>query len=620
MNTNSTRSNRLLTAMFISLSISTIAAAAEPAVTEQLEPAQITLGQSAQLSITASGNSATSVAPPAIPGLEFVAAGQSSQIETVDGRTSSINSVIYQVIPQRVGLYTIPGIPPGSLPLVLRVLPGNSGNAIALTPGNSVTSVLPPVAASGLVLGATGLSADGTAFVRLGLPKHQLYVGESIPVDIQVGMRAGLVAALNGLPTLNGDAFTLNQLSTQPAQTNQNIGGKSFTVLTWRSVLAAVKPGTLSLTIDTPLTVRMQTSQPQQQDLLSDPAFADVFNDPFFQHALGATPEKDVTVTSAPVAFTVLALPTDNRPAGFSGAVGNFKVSSELSADATIAGDPLTLRLHVTGAGNFDRVKSVMLGDLDHWKTYQPTASFSPADNAGYRGEKSFEQPVIAEQSGIQTLPGMTFSYFDPDARHYQTVHTPSLSVSVAPAPSVSTLASVTSPIATTTAMSSSASPPVGLRPDHVQTAQSKGSLVPLYFQPRFLAIPSFLAIAFAGVWLWMVRRDASIDDDKGSAADAATTALLAQMDNATTTGDVAQFFKSARSIIRQILAARWHVSLPSITAEEIDARLGAESSELHQLLDLADEATYSGRRLDHADFQKWTRWVLRELNERASA
>jgi hypothetical protein len=613
------RIKRLLAAM-ISIPLISTVAAAEPPSTEQIEPAQITLGQSAQLTIAASENSATPIAPPVIAGLEFVAVSQSSQIETVNGHTSSTHSVVYQVIPQRVGIYTIPGIARGSQPLVLRVLPGNSGNATALAPAQTGASTLPSVTASGLIAGATRLSADGTAFVRLALPKHQLYVGESIPVDIQVGMRAGLVASLNGLPTLNGDAFTLNPLSAQPVQSEEIVAGKPFTVLAWRSVLAAVKPGALSLTIETPLTVRMQRTRPEPQDLLADSGFGDVFNDPLFQNFFGATTEKDLTVASAPVTFTVLALPTQNRPADFSGAIGKFKVSSELSADATTAGDPLTLRLHVTGAGNFDRVNSAMLGALDHWKTYQPTASFSPADNAGYRGEKSFEQAVIAEQSGTQTLPGMTFSYFDPEARRYQTAQTPALSVSVAPAPSASTLTSTASPTASATPTSSNASPPVGLRPDHVQTAPSVSSLVPLYFQPRFLVIPSFLTVAFTGVWLWMRRRETSIDDNGSSTADAAITTLLAQMDKAASAGDVARFFNSARSTVQRILAARWDVSALSISAEEIDARLGAESRELHQLFDLADEATYSGGRLDHADFQKWTRTIRRELNERAPA
>jgi hypothetical protein len=622
MNTNSVRINRLLAILSV-LSISTIAAAAEPTVTERIEPAQIALGDSAQLTIAASANSATPIAPPVVAGLEFVAVGQSSQIQIINGRTSSTSSFIYQVIPQRIGLYTLPGIAPGSQPLVLRVLPGNSGSAATLAPGNSGTSALPPAAASGLIAGATRMSADNTAFVRLSLPTHQLYVGESIPVQIQVGMRAGLVASLNGLPTLNGDAFTLSPLSAKPAQTEQIIGGKPFTVLTWGSVLSAVKPGALSLTIETPLTVRMQTSRPDPQDLLADSSFGDVFNDPFFQSYFGATTEKDLTVRSAPAAFTVFALPTQGRPADFSGAVGKFKVSSELSADTTTAGDPLTLRLHVTGTGNFDRVNSTMLGSVDQWKTYRPTASFRAADEAGYRGEKSFEQPVIAEQSGTQTLPGMSFSYFDPDARRYDSVQTPALSVSVAPAASASTLASATPPILVATATSSNSPPPVGLRPDHVQTAQSVSSLVPLYFQPRLLAIPSVLTLAFAGAWLWMRRGDQLSINGEGSRASEtsqATSILLAQMERAASAGDAGLFFNSARTTVQRSLASRWHVPASSITAEEIDVRLGTDSKELHQLFELADEATYSGRHFDRAAFQKWTRRVHREINEGALA
>jgi len=87
-----------------------------------------------------------------------------------------------------------------------------------------------------------------------------------------------------------------------------------------------------------------------------------MLNDPFFQNFFGGTTEKQITVASDPDAFKVLELPVAGRPAGFSGAVGKFEVGSELSAAKCTAGDPLTLRLEVTGTGSFDRVNSPMLG------------------------------------------------------------------------------------------------------------------------------------------------------------------------------------------------------------------------------------------------------------------
>ena len=547
-----------------------------------------------------------------IPGLDFVAIGQSTEMETINGRISSTSSVVYQVTPQGVGIYTIPAMSPSSQPQVLRVLPVDRGGTV----NNSASAALPPAFAHGTVSGPTSLSADGAAFVRLRLPKHQLYVGESIPVDIQVGMREGLVASLNGLPVMNGDAFTLNKLSAKPDRTEEQIGGRPFTVLTWHSELVAVKPGSLSLRIETPLTVRMQSAEPTPQGGDDDSALGNMLNDPFFQDFFGGTAEKDVTVASSPATFTVLALPTQDRPPGFNGAVGAFKISSELSAPTAIAGDPLTLRLHVTGAGNFDRVNSLMLGEVDNWKTYAPTARFTPTDNAGFEGQKTFEQPVIASQAGTQTLPGIAFSFFDPDARRYETLHTPSLRVAVAAAtggPSAIAIARVSA----TTAAPLAAIPRAGLRADQPVNAATVSSLRPPYFQLRYLSIPSGLTLGIAGVWLWLRRREQGRNDrDARELATRTTAKLLSQMDRAAAAGDAQLFFIAARSIVQRTLSAAWHLPPEKLTLEEIRLRLGAAGQEILRLLALADEAVFSGCALQTSDSQRWKQVVHRLVAE----
>ena len=617
MKTHTAQVNRLLAAMAGLMALAAAASAAA-AVTEQVEPAEITLGQTAQLTITSSGDATSALAPPIIPGLEFVAVGQSSQMESINGQTSTTSSVIYQVTPQRAGIYTIRAVSQGSQPQVLRVLPANAGSGAAL-PNNTGASGLPPAVASGLAAGATRLTPDGSAFVRLRLPKHQLYVGESIPVDIQVGMREGLVASLNGLPTLNGDSFTLNKLSTQPDRADEVIGGRQFTVLTWHSLLAAVKPGALSLRIETPLTVRMQARPSVPADALGDSDLNDFFNDPFFQNFFGGTTEKDITVASTPAEFNVLALPSENRPVGFSGAVGTFKVSSELSTTSAIVGDPVTLRLQVTGAGNFDRVNSAMLGSVDHWKTYTPTSSFTAADNAGYHGRKVFEQPLIAAQAGNQTLPAIAFSYFDPDTGRYETLRTAPLSVAVSPAAAGSPVTIAPAP------MVGAASPAVtqpttgGLRPDHIETGESSPSLVPPFFQPRYLSIPGVLTVALSGAWLLLRRRAQASNGENLQQADSMKAAtLLAQMDQAAASGDVMVFFNSARSAVQRALAARWRLSPESITPEILDSRLDPDRADIRRLFDLADEVAYSGSTLEPVDSQKWRQVVLRQVEESA--
>jgi hypothetical protein len=339
---------------------------AAPSIDANIEPAQIALGESARLTILTSGSGTLSIPLPVVPGLEFRVVGQSRQIQSINGITIESTSTIIRVTPEVAGVFTIPGMTAKSPPLTLHVSPAGSSSA-----NHSAPDVLPFVP-NGAQAKALGMTPDGSAFVHLEIPKHEMYVGESVPVEIQVGMRDGFVASLNGLPKLNSSDFTLNNLSRQPVHVAKAIDGKPFTVYTWHSLLGAVKPGTFSLTFETPLTVRIRT-RPRQDSMLDD-----LLGDPFMQNIFGTTVQKEITATSPEAAMTVLPLPTEGRPRDFGGAVGSFKISTDVSAPKSTVGDPLTLRLHVTGAGNFDRVVSI-----------HPT----PSDNAARKSSSNRSSP-----------------------------------------------------------------------------------------------------------------------------------------------------------------------------------------------------------------------------------
>ena len=580
---------------------------AAPSVDASIEPSQIALGESARLTILTSGSGTLSIPLPVVAGLEFRVVGQSRQIQSVNGITIESTSTIIRVTPETAGVYTIPGISPKSPPLVLRVNPGggqsspngsNSPDVLRFVPGASN--------AKGL-----RMTPDGSAFVHLELPKHEMFVGESVPVEIQVGMRDGFVSSLNGLPKLNSSDFTLNNLSRQPERAAKTIDGKAFTVYTWRSLLGAVKPGTFSLTFETPLTVRIRT-RPRQDSMLDD-----LLGDPFLQNIFGATVQKDITASSPDAAMTVTPLPAEGRPADFGGAVGSFKVATDISSTKSTAGDPLTLRMHVTGAGNFDRVDSRMLSGDGQWKTYEPKSNFTSTDPTGYRGEKIFEQPLIASQPGTHAIPPLKFTYFDPGARRYETAHSAPLSVTVAPAASSAGNEAPPAPAAGGTLANS---PPTGLRPDHATTAARVDSLVPLYFQPRFLAIPTALALLLGGAWLALRRMERNARGEHERVRLELLRSLQETMSMASARGDAAEFINSASSALRQSLGARWKIAPEQITLDDIDTRLeGSEREGIRQIFALADEANYSGGDLHAADFERWTQIVRRHLSEEAA-
>ncbi|HEY3654087.1 MAG TPA: BatD family protein [Steroidobacteraceae bacterium] len=596
------------------MAFGSIAEASAPSVTQSIEPSTIDLGGAARLVISESGTDTPAITPPMVAGLEFVALSQAQRMESVNGVTNSTSSVTYQVIPREVGVYTIPGAIPGSASVVLTVNPAASAGH-GQTPG-SASGPGPQVGPGMRRADPIRMNSDGSAFVRLRLAKHELYVGETVPVDIEVGMRDGLVASLNGLPTLNGDEFTLSKLSSDPQRTEEMIDGKSFTVLTWRSALAAVKPGALSLMIETPLTVRMRDRTRPGAGLLGEAGLDDFFNDPVFQNFFSASTEKDVTVASKPADFTVLALPTRDRPANFSGAVGHFSISSDLSDRTAAAGDPVTLRMHVSGTGNFDRVTAPMLNDVDHWKTYATTSTFNAQDGIGYRGEKTFEEPVIPMKPGELSLPPLTFSWFDPSTRRYVQARTSPPPITVTAASTEKTVAGESAPPSKPSASIPNNAGGGGLRADYVVNGGGTAWLTPHYYQLQYIAAPSALVLAFSGAWLWFRRRERvsahAPGGDGRSSLD--PEPLLSVLDEAIATGDPELFFKSARAALQRCLASRWHLLPSAITREELDERLGPQSDAARVFM-LADETAYAGVQLTAHEFQHWKTLVLGCIN-----
>jgi hypothetical protein len=597
-----------MTIVIAALVLAAPAIADDPLVYTTIQPAQITLGESARFTITNLGDGTAPITMPVVSGLQFEIVARTRQIEIVNGTTLPSSSTVVRVTPQMAGIFTIPGVTPKSQPLVLQVnSPPGSAGAPPRLGGPRAPTPPPPILAGGSIPKGVRLTEDGSAYVKLSVPKREVYVGESIPFEIEVGMRSGFVTHVN-LPKLTGDTFTLNSsLLREPERSEKLIDGQAFVLLTWRNELLVVKPGTFPLSAEVPLTVKIRT-QPRR-----DSALDDQFGDPFWQNFFGASVHKDINVESPPQEVKVLELPADGRPADFHGAVGTFAIESDISPAKAEVGDPLTLRMRVVGSGNFDRVDSTMLDHVEQWKTYPPKSTFKSNDPLGHKGEKVFEQPVIALKPGVQTLPALTFSYFDPSTKRYETAHGPSLSVTISPSLADSTQM-------TPSLAASAAAGPVnklaeGLKADHAASQTRVSSLIPPYLQPRFLVLPSLLALAFAGGWVGARRRKNPAERVavRNRIARKATKRAFAQMEAAARTDDPVRFFNSARAALQQSLAAQWQLAPDEVTTAEVQARL-SDDDDIRQVFALADESKYSGRKLNATDFARWMHAVRQRL------
>jgi len=564
-----------------------------------LEPHEITIGQSAELTIKTVGADLGGLTLPSVGGLQFRIVAQSRHAEDIHGATVIVTTTTIRVTPLVSGDFEVPGLVPNAPSLQLHVDVDDSVGKLP-HPAPGLVGAPPPRSAA---LDGVRLTPDGSAFVRLVLPKREVFVGESVPVDIEVGLRPGFVTSLNGLPTLTSSDFTLGNLSRQPERSERAVGGNAFSVLTWHSVLSPVKPGSYPLGVTAPITVRIRL-RPEQEAKLDD-----LLGDPFLQNVYGKTVKKELKIESPDATLTVLALPAEGRPADFRGAVGTFSVSSELSSATAALGDPLTLRLHIRGAGNFDRVDTPMLTNLADWKTYPPTATFKPGDVIGHAGEKTFEQPLVARATGSHPLPPLKFSYFDPAAGRYVTATAAPLSVTIAPAagdaaPQASEASSQAGVQAAALTAVQAAVPPGELRADHRVEGARVRSLVPLYLQVRFLGLPAALCGLCLVAW-WRGPQPGPRRQHSSDAARALVRALE-RIDTAARAGDGDAFFVAARDAVRDQFAARWNIAPDRVTEAEVAARLGAAGTTILDLFKIVDEMRYSGRDPAASNLGQW--------------
>ena len=594
------------------------AAANAPAITATLEPNEIAFGDVAQLTVTVQGQDQNAPQLPSVSGLSFQSVGQSSQIQIINGAMTANVSYNYVVNPTRLGTFTIPGIKAGSgpdaaesSPVVLKVLKRAGGS----------TSVAPQAGQSGSDESTVAPDPQSFGFLRVVSPKKEFYVGEQVSVELKAFFRAGVELRLDGLPKLNSDAFAMNKLSDQPMRSEQVIGGVPYTVFTWSTALTAVKAGDYEMSVELPTTVtvrqRVQRPHTKPNNPFGDPFFDEVFNDPFFSNFFGSATQKEVALSSEPSPVKILSVPVENRPANFTGAVGKFEVAAEATPLQAAVGDPITLKLKLSGSGNFERASAPALERNNEWKTYKPTAKFEPEDSAGCSGTKTFEQALVPERSGKLVIPALAFSYFDPESKQYVTRSTESLSIDVAPGQGVAN----TTPSAPVAHAAPVTQPPgePGMAPNKLVPGRFHTTLRPWFFNLWLLAGALLPSLGLLATY-WLMRRQQALALDprrvRLAVAQREMQEQLRVMESAATRGATSEFFAAARGALQNRLGVLWGLIPQTITLAEVNTRLNGEADGFRFVFELADEVAYTGRTFGAAELQKWYKVINVELNK----
>jgi hypothetical protein len=130
---------------------------------------------------------------------------------------------------------------------------------------------------------------------------------------------------------------------------------------------------------------------------------------------------QEVAIETTPTSLEISPLPKQDRPDDFTGAIGKFQMEASVSPKKAGPGDPITLRVVVSGQGNFEAMGAPVLVGDEEWRSYPPSEKFQSSDAIHFVGEKTYEFMLVARTDQQQT-PGIRFSYFDPDTGKYETL------------------------------------------------------------------------------------------------------------------------------------------------------------------------------------------------------
>jgi hypothetical protein len=401
-------------------------------VTAGISRQEVNSGDMAELQIKVSGAQQADVPQQiAVEGLNIRLTGQSTQVQMVNFKVSSSVVYSYIVMPLRTGKFMIPSVTVTADGRQFRTQ-SLTFSVLDASASSAAPSAQPPSTTSG-ILGFTQPrqrtvapkpDIASVAFGEINCPKKTLYAGEMVPVEIRYYFDARYATQVRGNVDFGGEGVLVERFP-EPKEGREERNGVLYNVLTFRSLLSGVKPGSIDLAA---AKLDCQIQLPGE--------LPPGFDDPVFQQLLGGQARfgqtRELAVKTAPLHLEVLPLPKEGRPASFAGAVGQFDIDAMVSNQHLAPGDPATLSVKIGGKGNFKGMGPPVLTASDDWRTYPPTDRFDSSDELSYTGVKSFDFTLIA-QKPTKLSPGAEFSFFDPQSGKYQTLVTKPLPLDASP-------------------------------------------------------------------------------------------------------------------------------------------------------------------------------------------
>jgi tetratricopeptide (TPR) repeat protein len=331
---------------------------------------------------------------PRVNGVSLELAGQSQSTEIVNFNVTRRVLLTYVARPTQRGTVDIPPFD----------IPTDKGNvrvpAASFTVGDAT-------------LGNSGATLDSVIQARLNPPAEPVWAGEVFPLTYTLSIVRRFSAQLASNVEWSSAPLSVEDWS-KPEMGELNSGGEVRNVATYRTRALARTPGPLALSPAQQL-VNVQTGTS---------AFG-LFSRPTMEQ---------FAITTPAAGLTVKALPSP-APADFTGAVGEFTLTSKIVPTTAAPGEPITWTLELAGTGNWPDLGGLPARDASRdFRVVQPQAKRTTKEGTLFEATLTEDVVLIPTQPGTYRLGPVRWSYFDPKAGEYRTLTTETVTVTIAPA------------------------------------------------------------------------------------------------------------------------------------------------------------------------------------------
>jgi len=340
----------------------------------------------------------------------------STQVQMINGRTSQSVTFSFYLRAGKKGSYTIGpastkinGKKTKTAPLTLQVLEAQANNS----PDNS--------GANKREANSENLDAQirDALFLRTLLSKREVYQGEQITVTYKLYNQVQpYELELTEAPSYDGFWKENVKVADAPQKVEVYNNEQYRTRVIYQDIVFPQRPGKLNIEpLKLSCVIQVQTNKRQRRSIFDD-FFPSYQNYPY-KFGGGKIP------------ITVKALPP-GKPADFSGLVGKYNIDMSLDKTETVTGDPITVKVKLSGQGNFRKLSEPQVAFPSGFEIYDPNIKESNSRSGGILGgSRTYEYLIIPSNPGNFEIPPLTLSYFDPEEERYQQVQTPSYEISV---------------------------------------------------------------------------------------------------------------------------------------------------------------------------------------------